>query len=318
MNKILIVLLLFSTSGLFAQNMSDSAVETEIEKLKDEVQALHGQLDTIVEHLSKKLTSLQLKNNSLSNEIHALNERLVDTRATLDTLEGGIEKNSREISDTKSDMGGRIQDAEKASEKRISAVDRSLSKNSLYAIIGILLAILFSILFFWLVNKRQKTDRSAILEEVNRTKASLEESMVKEFGKQTELMESQMELLKEQNAAPREKTDLEPDHSLALKLAGEINLIERNLSLMDEKTRGLKQLNRSVEKLKDNLAANGYEMPVLLGKPFNEGMKVTMVNSIPDENLEKGTEVITKVLIPQVNYNDKMIQIAQVEVSVGY
>ena len=189
MNKILIVLLLFSTSGLFAQNMSDSAVETEIEKLKDEVQALHGQLDTIVEHLSKKLTSLQLKNNSLSNEIHALNERLVDTRATLDTLEGGIEKNSREISDTKSDMGGRIQDAEKASEKRISAVDRSLSKNSLYAIIGILLAILFSILFFWLVNKRQKTDRSAILEQVSQTKASLEESMVKEFGKQTELME---------------------------------------------------------------------------------------------------------------------------------
>ncbi|MCB9304854.1 MAG: hypothetical protein H6566_29850 [Lewinellaceae bacterium] len=54
MNKILIVLLLFSTSGLFAQNMSDSAVETEIEKLKDEVQALRYQLDTIVEHLSKK------------------------------------------------------------------------------------------------------------------------------------------------------------------------------------------------------------------------------------------------------------------------
>ncbi|MCB9304855.1 MAG: septum formation initiator [Lewinellaceae bacterium] len=215
-------------------------------------------------------------------------------------------------------MEVRIQDAEKASEKRISAVDRSLSKNSLYAIIGILLAILFSVLFFWLVNKRQKTDRSAILEQVSQTKASLEESMVKEFEKQTELMESQMELLKQQKVAPSEKADLEPDHSLALKLAGEINLIERNLSLMDEKTKGLKQLGRSVEKLKDNLAANGYEMPVLLGKSFNEGMKLTVVNSIPDENLETGAEIITKVLIPQVNYNDKMIQIAQVEVSVGY
>jgi hypothetical protein len=47
-------------------------------------------------------------------------------------------------------------------------------------------------------------------------------------------------------------------------------------------------------------------------------MKVIVVNSIPDENLQKGSEVITKILIPQVNYNGVMIQTAQIEVSVGY
>jgi hypothetical protein len=87
---------------------------------------------------------------------------------------------------------------------------------------------------------------------------------------------------------------------------------------MDPNTKGLKQLVRSVEKMKNNLTANGYEIPSLLGKKFHEGMKVIVVNSIPDKNLGKGLEVISKILIPQVNHKGIMIQPAQIEVSVGY
>ena len=72
-----------------------------------------------------------------------------------------------------------------------------------------------------------------------------------------------------------------------------------------------------MQKLKDNLSANGYEMPELLGKKYHQGMNVIVITSIPDENLQKEEEIITKILIPQVNYNDKMIQPAQIEVSVG-
>ncbi|MDP4679010.1 MAG: hypothetical protein NWS46_01445, partial [Cyclobacteriaceae bacterium] len=63
---------------------------------------------------------------------------------------------------------------------------------------------------------------------------------------------------------------------------------------------------------------NGYEIPVLLDKPYNQGMRVIVTSSIPDENLSKGEEIISKIIIPQVNFNDKMIQTAQIEVSVGY
>src|SRR5690606_13937783 len=148
-----------------------------------------------------------------------------------------------------------------------------------------------------------------------KTKSSIEESLVKEFGKQTDLIESELQLLTQQKT--ESPITAEPDHSLALKVASEINLIERNINLMDKGIKGLKQLERSVGKLKDNLSANGYEMPELLGKQYHQGMKVIVTSSIPDENLEKGSEVITKVLIPQVNFNDKMIQTAQIEVSVG-
>jgi hypothetical protein len=109
----------------------------------------------------------------------------------------------------------------------------------------------------------------------------------------------------------------DPDHSLALKLADEITLMERNISHMAADTKGLKPLIRAIERLKDNLVSNGYELPDLLGKPYNEGMKVQVITSIPDENLEEGSAIITKVIKPQVNFKDKMVQMAQIEVSVG-
>jgi hypothetical protein len=104
---------------------------------------------------------------------------------------------------------------------------------------------------------------------------------------------------------------------LALKVADEITLIERNISHMNKDTKGLKPLIRAIERLKDNLLSKGYEIPELLGKPFIEGMKITIITSIPDENLEKGRDLITKIIKPQVNFNEKLIQMAQVEVTVG-
>ncbi len=86
---------------------------------------------------------------------------------------------------------------------------------------------------------------------------------------------------------------------------------------MDKDVKGLKQLSRSVQKLKDNLNANGYEIPELLGKQFNQGMKLIVVSSVPDDNLNKGDEIISKIIKPQVNHGGKMIQAAQIEVSVG-
>ena len=45
-------------------------------------------------------------------------------------------------------------------------------------------------------------------------------------------------------------------------------------------------------------------------------MKVS-ANFRPDETLKNGEQVITRIIKPQVNFKDVMIQSAQVEVSVG-
>lgn len=85
---------------------------------------------------------------------------------------------------------------------------------------------------------------------------------------------------------------------------------------MDEKTKGLKQLNSSVQRIQDNFAANGYELVEMLGKEYNEGMKVT-ANFTPSEDLETGKQIISRIIKPQVNFKGEMIQAAQIEVSVG-
>ena len=105
------------------------------------------------------------------------------------------------------------------------------------------------------------------------------------------------------------------DHSLALKVADEIVRIRKNISRMDEATKGLKQLAASVTRIQDNFAANGYEIVEMLGKQYSEGMKVT-ANFVPDENLDEGQQIITRIIKPQVNHQGVMIQSAQIEVSV--
>lgn len=276
------------------------------------------ELEKNLQPIKLSIQKLQNENVNLKIEVFTLQKALLKYEYSVDSLKKLIEANQRTIQQTANDLGAKISSAETNTHQKITEVDNLLSKNSLYGIIGVLLAVMFSGLFYYLLRKRQNTDKTEVVEKLNKTKSSIEESLVKEFEKQTDLIENQLQLMAQREAETTMNSNAEPDHSLALKVASEINLIERNINLMDSKTRGLKQLQASVGKLKDNLAANGYEMPLLLGKTFNQGMRVIVATSIPDENLEKGQEIITKILIPQVNFNDKMIQTAQIEVSVGY
>jgi hypothetical protein len=178
------------------------------------------------------------------------------------------------------------------------------------------IALLSIVLFVWL-RKTQKSDKIDLIAQLTKTKSSIEESLIKDFCKQAESMDGLLDALKQLKTNVSTHASTEIDHSLVLKVADEITLMERNITLMDNSTKGLKQLNRSIGKLKDNLAVNGYEIPELLGKPYNEGLKVIVINSVYDENLQKDEKVISKIIKPQVNYNDKMIQAAQIELNVG-
>jgi len=298
--QITFAILLISSLGAFAQGITKEDLDKEIKPL------------------TQKINSLQSENSNLNSEIGTLNSKLSNAKKCIDSLRTKTQDNSHAITQTANQLGLQIKETGDKNEVEITEVSESLSKNSLYGIIGVLLAILLSGLLYWLLSKRQQNDKTDFIDQLSKTRSSIEESLVKEFGKQTELMDSQLHLIEQQKTTIQETPMAEPDHSLALKVASEINLIERNINLMDSKTKGLKQLQASVGKLKDNLSANGYEMPELLGKQFHQGLKVIVTSSIPDENLEKGQEIISKILIPAVMYNDKMIQTAQIEVSVGY
>lgn len=299
MKKTTIILMLFVTICSFAQTVNKEEFVQILKPVQEKVQRLENE------------------NKNLKVEIKDLNFKVKNINAKVLELNGKVETSNITLNQTATKLGLQISNTETNANSKIKAIDDNLSKKTLYGIIGVLLALILSGVLYLLLSKKQKADKTDVIEQLSKTKSTIEESLIKEFGKQTDLLDEELLLLKQQKHTEQTTTTAEPDHSLALKVASEINLIERNIKLMDAKTKGLKQLQASVGKLKDNLAANGYEMPELLGKQFHQGMKVIVASSIPDENLEKGSEIISKVLIPQVNYNDKMIQTAQIEVSVG-
>lgn len=271
-----------------------------------------------IKPLKEILKSLQKENLSLKHEISLLKNEDEKLHNQLKVVKGQTLDVANNLNSSRTELDSKIDTTNSIISGKIQAVDQSLSKTSLWAIIGGLLGLILLFIIYWVITSRQKSDKSGIIDHLSKSISSIEDSLVKEFGKQTVLMEAQLEVIEKQKREVANIPNAEIDHSLALKVASEINLIERNINLMDIKTKGLKQLQASVGKLKDNLSANGYEMPELLGKAFNQGMRVIVATSIPDENLEKDQEIITKILIPQVNFNDKMIQTAQIEVSVGY
>ena len=274
-------------------------------------------IENKIKPLNVAIKNQSLLNEKIKKEIRLVNSTNSFTTAKIDSLINQIAKSNIANTEQLNVLKNEIKATGKQSDVKISKVDKSLSINSLYGIIGVLSAILLSGILYWLLNKRQNSDKSDIIDQLSKTKASIEESLVKEFSNQTELMDAQLILIEGQKATLQASPNVEPDHSLALKVASQINVIENNLNKMDQETKGIKHLRRSMSTLKDNLSANGYDMPVLLDKPFYPGLKVIVTSSISDERLEKGKEIITKILIPAVMYKDKMIQTAQIEVSVG-
>jgi uncharacterized membrane-anchored protein YhcB (DUF1043 family) len=204
-------------------------------------------------------------------------------------------------------LNAEITDTRTSAEQRIAGIDQSLSQTAWWTISGILFAVIVSGVVYGLLRRKLKSGQADMIAQLSKAKQSIDEKLVHEFAENAETLEALSQRSKPAGA----------DHSLALKLADEITLMERNISHMNQDTKGLKPLIRAIERLRANLNSNGYEFVELVGKPYHEGMKITIISSIPDENMKKGVDIITKVIKPQVNYQDKMIQMAQVEVTVG-
>lgn len=156
---------------------------------------------------------------------------------------------------------------------------------------------------------------TATIADVRKAQEALQAAQTKMQEESVKLDDKLLDLFNRQLAnSSKVAGNDKPDHSLALKVADEVARIELNMSRMDSSIRGYKQLSKAVGRIKDNFNANGYEIVDMLGKPYNEGMKV-IAEFVLNEDLEDGAQIITGITKPQVNYNGQMIQAAQITVS---
>ena len=175
-----------------------------------------------------------------------------------------------------------------------------------------LIVTLIIVTIYILLQKSISNSNSNVEDKVRKTINELEEESLKMDNKLIKLLEKQLDSNQSYSEALPKS---ENDHSLALKVADEIVRMQKNISRMDQDVKGLKPLIKGIERIQNNFAANGYEMVNLLNKPYEDRMNVDVINFIEDDELNEGVKIITKIIKPQVNYKNKLIQRAQVEVT---
>ena len=299
MKKTILIPILFCATTLLAQEKNP-----ELQKQQQEIISL-----------TQKINNQQVVISQQKNELSKLSVKTEIQEKQIDSLKSKTAENDQNIQTIASDLGTKIQQTETTAKDSISKLDKDVSTNRLYWIIASLATILLGGILYWLLGKRIATSKTDVETQIKNTKKSLEEESIKLDSKLIEVLDTQLKLKQEEKQIVSANSTTEIDHSLALKVADEIVRMQKNISKMDEETKGLKPLVKGIERIQANFASNGYETINLLNKDYDERMNIDVINFITDENLTEGRKIITSVVKPQVNYNGVLIQRAQVDVS---
>lgn len=286
---LIILLAIGTTQGSAKDSLKIVNLQREVSNLKSTVSRLQQEdrtLRGLYQQQAKELDSLQAKQQQQAENVRTLAEK----------------------------VGTDISDANQKIDNNVSTLSESINSRTLIGALGILIAIGLLALTYYILKRKISSGATTIdkirsaQEGLETAQKAMQEESVKLDSKLVELLDKQIKI------SQTEESEAKIDHSFVMKVADEIVGIETNLYRMDPNTRGYRQLLRRIEHIRNNFLANGYEIVEMLGKPYNEGMKV-VANFVSDDTLAEGEQKITGIIKPQINYKGKMIQSAQITVS---
>lgn len=159
MKKILFTIFLLTSFGMFAQNLSKEDINKELEPLLS------------------RIKTLEEKNAKLNSEVRVLKAELSDFASKSDSLKNQTQTNNDAINQVAEELG--LKAAEKTTSQKISELENSLDNISLWAIIGILLAIVIPYIVYWLLSKKRQSDKADMMKQLNEAKSSIETNVTK-------------------------------------------------------------------------------------------------------------------------------------------
>lgn len=276
----------------------------ELKQLEDEVSQVDKDGRKGRSSLDRRLSSFQASLDQGDSTMRALSLSLDEVDVELSQADSAIKTQNSTLTATNNKV-----DQESASRMEADSSAKNLT------MLGYLLAILVGVIAYILGKKAAVavagSTKSDLTEDIIRARTEMDAGILKVDQK---LMESLSKMSTEAPGVSGERK--EPDHGLALKVADEINRMENNLSRMDSTVKGHKQLTKSIERVRTNMKANGYELVALLGQPYDPGMKAE-AEIITDDSLQEGEAIITRVSRPEIRYEGEVIQISQIQVSQG-
>ena len=167
------------------------------------------------------------------------------------------------------------------------------------------------------LENKTSTLKSDVISEIEKTKKELQQENIKLDLKLIEVLENQLKGNNVGKVVENIDDNSTIDHSIPLKVADEITRINAYANTLDPNSQDAKALKSSVKRLINTFKASQYEIIDLLGQKYDDGMKVSVISYIPDEKIQRGEEVISRIIKPLVKYKGEQIQAAQVDVSIA-
>lgn len=109
----------------------------------------------------------------------------------------------------------------------------------------------------------------------------------------------------------------EEGHTLPVRVGSEIYRMRKRIESMDENTKGLNALKNALNRLEDDLNKRGYIINDLSGSPYLDELTVKIANTIERDDLEKGSQIINRMIEPQLLFNGVVVGHGEVELAVG-
>lgn len=265
--------------------------------------------------------SQEITNEDLKQQIKTLTERVVKLEANkekqkvmintlsseLDSLKNQTETNHSAIITTKNNLDIKIRESEKTNDDKIFALGQSLSKNSLIGIIGVLFILLISGILFWLLSKRQRHDKTELSVIIRNTKSELEKESTKLDVQLLDVIEKQLKVADKINA---QETNI--DHTFHKNSANELMKITNFSKTLDPQSQEAIALSGSLGRLRNYFNSSSYEIIDFTGQVFDERIPMKVKETVFDETLPLGKEIISRTIKPQIKYNGVVIQDAEV------
>lgn len=299
MNKFFVtIFLLLICANIFAQKNDSILTMTEFHS---EISKLTAKIKV----LEKNNSDLQETNSAQKNKIDSLAIQLK-----------AIQSNIQQIADSLHITVTNVSTTNKQTQTQIQDINQTISNRTLYWIIGILAAVLLSMIIFFVLRNKLSSNSRNLDSRIAKTNETMQNEAIKLDSKLVEILQTQLSILKEERQT-KSATVSQPDHKLPLKVGEEIHRMRKRIENMPQDVKGLSALTNSLQRLEEEFNENGYEIEEMLGKKYVDGMKVE-ARFVDKPDIPKGEEIITDVLRPQILYKGVVVQFAKVEVGKSY
>jgi hypothetical protein len=244
--------------------------------------------------------------SALSSLIKAQNKEMAKLNGSIvslkDQLDGNLTKMNSQLDSLDSGLGDANKQLE-TTQQSSELARQDIKDNVLYLLGAICIILILIIVVYWLTHKKHTTAQNEIAD----AKTHLEEQINTANADFAEKLLEAMNKLPKPGEAGDASQNPEDNQGLILDFAQQIASMENNIWHLPEGDGVRKRIERATKKMRATFKSLGYDMPKLLGTEVSENQIIEIKNRKEDLSIPAGKVIISKIIKPQVLYNNKMI-----------